>query len=90
MTPRATPEQVAQLEEASEAIRARAAHLRALAVELDELVEEDVEDEHVLAATRRLESLDQYLIGELALDDAQAGIPGLDQILEAFEMEDAG
>ena len=81
---------MAQLEEASEAIRTRAAHLRALAVELDDLVEEDVEDEHVLATTKRLEALDQYLIGELALDDAQAGIPGLDQILEAFEADDAG
>lgn len=85
MTPHATPAQVALLEEASDAIRSRAAHLRAIAEELEALIEEDVEDEEVVTMTTRLETLDQLLTGETALDDASAGIPGLDEIMESLD-----
>ncbi len=88
MTPRATPAEVAQLEEAVNAIRSRAAHLHSLAEELEALIEEDVEDEEVVKTTVRLEALDQLLTGETALDDAAAGIPGLDQIMEQLDEDD--
>ena len=85
MTPRATPAEVAQLEEAVNAIRSRAAHLHSIAEELEALIEEDVEDEEVVKMTIRLEALDQLLTGETAVDDAGAGIPGLDQIMESLD-----
>ncbi len=85
MTPRATPAEVAQLEEAVNAIRSRAAHLHSLAEELEALIEDDVEDEDVVSTTIRLEALDQLLTGETSVDDAAAGIPGLDQIMESLD-----
>ncbi|MCW2926819.1 MAG: hypothetical protein JWM86_787 [Thermoleophilia bacterium] len=88
MTAHATPAEVAQLEEASDAIRSRAAHLRAIAVELEELVEDDVADELVVVTTQRLEELDQLLNGEVRLNEARAGIPGLDQIMERLAEDD--
>lgn len=85
MTPRATPAEVAQLEEAVNAIRSRAAHLHSIAEELEALIEEDVEDEEVVSMIVRLETLDQLLTGETSVDDASAGIPGLDQIMESLD-----
>lgn len=88
MTSQASPAEVAQLEEAVNAIRSRAAHLHSIAEELEALVEVDLEEleaEEVVPMTERLEALDQLLTGETALDDASAGIPGLDQIMENLD-----
>lgn len=85
MTAHATPEQVAALEEAADAIRTRAAHLAELARELGEIADGEVDDEFVVPTTRRLLELDQLLTGELVLPDALAAIPGLDQVLEHHE-----
>ncbi len=88
MTTNASPAEVAQLEEAVEAIRSRAAHLHSIAEELEALVEVDIEEleaEDVVPMTERLEALDQLLTGETSLDEAPSGIPGLDQIMENLD-----
>jgi hypothetical protein len=88
MTSHATPAEVAQLEEAVNANRSRAAHLHSIAEELEALIEvdlEEVEAEEVVPMTERLETLDQLLTGETSLDDAPSGIPGLDQIMENLD-----
>ncbi|MCW2920645.1 MAG: hypothetical protein JWL76_519 [Thermoleophilia bacterium] len=88
MTSDATPAEVAQLEEAVNAIRSRAAHLQAIAEELEALIEvdlEEIESEEVVPMTERLETLDQLLTGETSLNDAPTGIPGLDQIMENLD-----
>lgn len=88
MTSDATPGEVAQLEEAINAIRSRAAHLHSIADELEALVEVDVEEidgTEVVPMTQRLEALDLLLIGEQSLDDSADGIPGLDQIMESLD-----
>lgn len=91
MTPRATYSDVTALEEAAEVVRTRAAHLHELARELEAIADAEVPDEDVVEATRRLVELDRLLSGEAALDDAAAGIPGIDQVLEHHEqlVEDA-
>lgn len=88
MTSDATPAEVAQLEEAVNAIRSRAAHLHAIAEELEALIEvdlEEIESEEVVPMTERLETLDQLLTGETSLNDAPSGIPGIDQIMENLD-----
>ena len=80
-----TPEQVAELDEAADAIRARAAHLAEIARELEGFADAEVEDEMVETAVRRLTELDQLLIGEILLPDQGAGIVGLDQVMEHYE-----
>lgn len=91
MTPRATYTDLTALEEAAEALRTRAAHLQDIAREVEAIADAEVEDDQVVEATRRLVELDRLLTGETALDDAAAGIPGLDQVLEHHEqlVEDA-
>lgn len=80
-----TPEQIAEHEEAADAIRARAAHLAEIASELEAYAEAEVADDALDVATRRLGELDQLLLGEVALPEQSAGIPGFDQIMEHYE-----
>lgn len=80
-----TPEQVAEHEEAADAIRARAAHLAEIASELEAYADAEVPDDMLDVAVRRLTELNQMLLGEIVLPEQSAGIPGFDQIMEHYE-----
>ena len=89
MTARATVDEIAALEDAVAVVLRHAAQLHDLANELEDLVDDDVPDEEVVEATRRMVETDRLLTGEVGMRDARRGIPGLEEIVERAKARSA-